>query len=180
MKTQILLLISLGINIAWLSQNLLKPQTPTQASKALSEEFYDELCPTVIYNRDESVEVGFDDNGLAKKGKRNYENCINPEAKKPRMILHYIKKCLPLFKEYIPRVKKDNRKLVKKIPNYVPKFQESGTVVDYPYSRVKWKDLYKTPLRTVNLINKLQYYSRNRGIFSRIFCGFIIYLFLGF
>ena len=164
MKTQILLILSLGINITWLGHHLLVPQKPNPDSKQLSEEFYDELCPTVIYNRDESVEVGFDDNGLAKKGKRNYENCINPEAKKPRMILHYIKKCLPLFKEYKPRAKKDNRKLIKKIPGYVPKFQESATVVDYPYSSVKWENLYKTPLRTVNLINKLQYYSRNRGI----------------
>ena len=165
MKTQILLLVSLGLNIGWMGHRFLSESKPTTESNRQSEDFYDELCPTVIYNRDESVQVGFDDNGLAKNGKRNYENCINPETTSRRLILHYIKKCLPLFKEYIPRAKKDNRKLVKTSPNYVPKFQESASVVDYPYQDVKWKELYRTPLRRVNLINKMKFYSRHRGNF---------------
>lgn len=75
----------------------------------------------------------------------------------------YIKKCLPLFKEYKPRVKKANRKLMTTVPSYVPAFNESSSVVDYPYENVTWKGLYKTPLRRVNLLNKLKFYSRRSG-----------------
>lgn len=163
-----LLVLSLAVNVLALSALFyLNFQEVKQVnSKELnSDEFYDELCPTVIYNKNETVDISFSDTGVAKRGKKRYENCINPEVTNPKLILLYIKKCLPLFKEYKPRGKKLNKKLVKSCPNYVPTFQESSSVVDYPYEKVDWKKLYKTPLKKVNLLNKLGFYTRNKGFY---------------
>lgn len=163
--TSRLLLASLALNILTLSGFVyyLGSSGPTDPNKASSDDFYDELCPTVIYNQDESVQTGFTDNGVTRKGRRRFDNCINPQTSSKKLWLVYLKKCLPLFKEYKPRAKKVNRNLIKSVPSYVPTFNESNTVVDYPYDKVSWKNLYKTPLRKLNLLNKLRYYSRRKG-----------------
>jgi hypothetical protein len=161
-----ILLASLALNVLTLSAFIYflsseKTEDPTKPSA--SDDFYDELCPTVIYNKDESVQTSFTDNGITKRGRRRYDNCINPNTQSKKLWLVYLKKCLPLFKEYKPRAKKVNRSLIKSVPSYVPTFNESNTVVDYPYDKVKWKNLYKTPLKKLNLLNKLRYYSRHKG-----------------
>lgn len=162
--TSRVLLFSLALNVLALSGLIFFLSSDSDSQKiASSDEFYDELCPTVIYNQNESVQTSFTDNGLTKKGKRKFDNCINPNTQNKKLWLLYIKKCLPLFKEYKPRVKKANRKLMTTVPSYVPAFNESSSVVDYPYENVTWKGLYKTPLWRVNLLNKLKFYSRRSG-----------------
>ena len=164
--TSKLLLFSLGLNILTLSTFIFflsSDQSSDPTKPVPADDFYDELCPTVIYNQDESVQTSFTDNGVTKKGRRRFDNCINPNTNSKKLWLVYLKKCLPLFKEYKPRAKKVNRNLMGSVPSYVPTFNESTTVVDYPYDKVSWKTLYKTPLRKVNLLNKLRYYSRRKG-----------------
>lgn len=161
-----LLLISSAVNVLTLSAFLVLFWTdsfPTAPQTRKAEDFYDELCPTVIYNQNESVHAGFGDNGVARRGRKQFDNCINPKTSDRKLRLHYLKKCLPLFKEYRPRAKKVNRALMKSVPSYVPRFSESNTVVDYPYDKTHWKRLYKTPFRRRNLLNQLRFYSRRRG-----------------
>jgi hypothetical protein len=146
----------LHINIKEKSELVLREHSPR-------EEYYDELCPTVIYNKDESVDLSFSDTGVAKRGKKKFDNCINPETTNLKLRVLYLKKCLPLFKEYIPKVKKVNKRLLKSCPNYVPSFQESSSVVDYPYNKIKWKKLYRNPIKKENILNNLHFYTRNKG-----------------
>ena len=65
-----------------------------------------------------------------------------------------------MFVEYKPNSKKENRKLLKSVPNYVPKFGEAKSIVDYPYHKIKWQDLYGTKLSKENLLNKLKFYRK--------------------
>jgi hypothetical protein len=172
-----LLLISIALNIftiSWLVV-IFKPFSENKPEiLPTSDDFYDELCPTVIYNKDDSVQVGFTDNGVTKRGPKKFDNCISTNPSTNKLHLHYMKKCLPLFKKYKPRTKKKNRELMKSIPSYVPSFNESNTVVEYPYDQFTWKQLYKTPISKMNLLNKLRFYSRRKGknliIFEIIFC----------
>jgi hypothetical protein len=100
---------------------------------------------------------------VTRRRRKRFDNCINPNTTNRKLRLLYIKKCLPLFKEYKPKAKKNNRELMKSIPRYVPRFSESNTVVDYPYDDVTWKGLYKSPIRKRNLLNRLRFYSRRKG-----------------
>lgn len=161
-----LLLISSAINILTLSAIFYTfwNDSASESNKGSgSDDFYDELCPTVIYNQNESVQTSFSSNGITKRGRRRFDNCINPNTTNRKLRLLYIKKCLPLFKEYKSRAKKVNRSLMKSVPRYVPTFGESNTVVDYPYDQTHWKKLYKNPMRKLNLLNKLKFYSRRKG-----------------
>ena len=163
-----ILFVSLALNIlslAWiLQENLKEKKDLEQKENFPREDYYDELCPTVIYNKDETIDLSFSDTGVAKRGRKKFDNCINPETVNPKLKLLYLKKCLPLFKEFVPKGKKVNKQLLKSCPNYVPTFQESSAVVDYPYDQVSWKDLYKSPLKNENILNNLNFYSRNKGI----------------
>ena len=71
------------------------------------------------------------------------ENCINPNVRKLAKRTKALMTCLPLFKEYKLKPKSENRKKVKNIPNYVPKFGELDKVRFYPYKSINWKKLYK-------------------------------------
>jgi hypothetical protein len=165
-----LLFVSMAINIlclSWILHINITEKSHLESREHLpKEDYYDELCPTVIYNRDESVDMSFSDTGVAKRGKKKFDNCINPDTNNLKLRVLYLKKCLPLFKEYIPKAKKVNRQLLKSCPNYVPTFQESSSVVDYPYDQIKWKDLYKNPIKKENLLNQLDFYTRNKGKFG--------------
>jgi hypothetical protein len=161
-----ILLLSTVLNVLTLSAifyHLSTDSSYDSQKNSASEDFYDELCPTVIYNQNESVQTNFTDNGVTRKGRKRFDNCINPNTNNRKLRLLYIKKCLPLFKEYKPKPKKVNRELMKTIPSYVPKFSESNTVVDYPYDKLTWKDLYKSQIWRSNLLNKLRFYSRRKG-----------------
>ena len=164
--SKLILWTSLSVNILCLGVFLywnLQESQATAINSSKVDHYFDELCPTVIYNKNDSVDLSFDSNGISKKKNRNFDNCINSDTKNLKLRLLYIKKCLPLFKEHIPKVKLKNRELVKSCPNYVPNFQESATVVDYDYKSIKWDNLYQTPLKKLNPLNILGYYSRNKG-----------------
>ena len=47
---------------------------------------------------------------------------------------------------------------MKDVPNYVPKFGEVLSIVDYPFDKIKWKKLYNHKIWKLNPLKKLGFY----------------------
>lgn len=86
-----------------------------------------------------------------------------PVVPKPTEGLHYgehvrqIQECLPLLKEAMQK-KNFNSAVVKDIPEYVPKFGEMATVIDYDFDKVKFQDEVAQDWEDYNPIRKLGLY----------------------
>ncbi len=119
---------------------------------------FDDLVPTITYSKDDRVDVGF--RQVKDEKNQKLSNCINPNVQEPKKKLEAMIACLPLFKEHRSNSKAENIGMIKDIPNFVPKFGEAISVsMHYPYKDIKWKNLYKTPLRSENILNKLNFYN---------------------
>jgi hypothetical protein len=68
-----------------------------------------------------------------------------------------IQECLPLLKEMKQNIKKAN-KVVKDIPEYVPKFGEMATVIDYDFDKVQFEENIASDWAESNPIRKLGLY----------------------
>lgn len=121
---------------------------------------YEELFPSITYSKDDTAEVLFRSKSDEKN--KDISNCINANVEHPKLRLEAMKQCLPLFQEYLPSPKKDVKGLVKGVPNFVPAFGEAPSVVSYPYEKIDWNDIYKTPLSKENILNILGYYNATR------------------
>lgn len=102
---------------------------------------YDDLMPTIVYSKDDKVNTIFKE--VYDQKNKNLSNCINPNVRKLSKRTDALMTCLPLFKEYKMKKKKENVKRLPGIPNYVPKFGELTKVKLYPYKRFNWKKKYK-------------------------------------
>lgn len=152
-----------GLNIALLSMLIYMHVSSTQ-KKALLDDIikirnqynYDDLLPNIVYSKDDKADVIF--RPVNDEKNRKLSNCINPDVQGVIKRTEALTACLPLFKEYKPNSKKENRQLLKDVPNFVPKFGEAAAIVDYPYNKVKWRDLYNSQLGKENVLNRLGHY----------------------
>lgn len=86
-------------------------------------------------------------------------SCINAKPKNSRQKLNSLKLCLPLLREHVPKKILELQKYIKDIPNYVAKYGEAGAVkMNYPFDQIKWLDLHKNTFKSVNILNKLNFY----------------------
>ena len=87
-------------------------------------------------------------------------NCINSQTQNAKQRLNSLKLCLPLFREHIPKKSRLAQKFIKDIPNYVAKYGEAGVVkMNYPFEAIKWTDLHTDTFSSVNILNKLDFYT---------------------
>jgi len=165
MNRNFVLVILLGLNVSLLLALLYlhifskdRISKLEQRLKTKLEYNFDDLVPTITYSKDDRVDVGF--RAVHDVKNQKLTNCINPHAQDTKQKLEVIKACLPLFKEHPSRRKSENSKLVDDIPIYVPKFGEAASVSKhYKYGKIKWNNLYKTPLKKENILNKLNFYN---------------------
>lgn len=105
----------------------------------------DELKPYVIFNNDK-YEVGFQEPKLKETKGLDYADHVRQ-----------VQECLPLLKENKQKIKSKN-KVVVDIPEYVPKFGEISTVIDYEFSEIKFEDEVANDWIDYNPIRKLGQY----------------------
>lgn len=160
----LLVTILFGINLALfgflLYANIFAQEKQAKINQILKikkQYNYDELFPTITYSKSDKAEVSF--KSVDENKTQPAPTCINAEAQTPKEKLAALKTCLPLFKEYHPTTQKEVKRLLKDVPNFVPKFGEAPSVVSYPFETVSWKQLYKTPLSKQNVLNTLGFYT---------------------
>lgn len=160
--TNIVVLLT-GLNIALLSMLIYMHISSTQKKAVLddiikirSQYNYDDLMPNIVYSKDEKADVIF--RPVNDEKNRQLSNCINPNVQGVKNRTEALMACLPLFKEYRPSSNKENKQILRDVPNFVPKFGEAAAIVDYPYNNVKWKELYNSQLSKENILNKLGFY----------------------
>ena len=155
-----------GLNIALLAA-LIFMHINSQNQKAVLDDVirirsqynYDDLLPSIIYSKDDKVDVIF--RQVHDEKDKKLSNCVNPNVQGLRNRSEALQSCLPLFKEYRPPSKKINKQLMKDVPNFVPRFGEAGATVDLPYNEVKWKKLYNEKMSKENILHRLGFY-KNR------------------
>jgi len=107
--------------------------------------------PYIIYNKDSGkYNVQFGE--VLEK-----EKDMTPQGIKYADHVMKIQECLPLLKEMKQNIKKQN-KVVKDIPEYVPKFGEMATVIDYEFDKVKFTDMAADDWIDYNPFRKLGLY----------------------
>jgi len=110
----------------------------------------DEKKPWVIYDKESNrYTIQFKDPVEFKKQQSNVMQYVEHVNK--------IQECLPLLKEMKQNIKKSN-KVVTDIPEYVPKFGEMATVIDYDFDKVKFQDSLASDWSEYNPIRKLGLY----------------------
>ena len=167
MANNTLVTLLTGINLALLIALLYVHITSKKTKEQLEETLrirktynYDELLPSIVYSKDNKVDIMFRE--VMDKKNRNLSNCINANVQKLDKRTKALITCLPLFKEYKMTAKAENKKLVKDIPNFVPKFGEISKVVAYPFNKISWKKLYKkSRISSMNPLYKLGFYENS-------------------
>lgn len=165
MRRNLMLTTLLGLNLALLLallyQHIFSKDRLAKIEERVrtkTEYNFDDLVPTITYAKDDRVDVGF--RPVRDPSNQRITNCINPNVQDPKLRLDAMRACLPLFREYRAPRRTKNLSILKDVPTFVSKFGEARSVsMHYPYKDIKWKNLYRSPLRSTNLLNKLNFYN---------------------